>query len=102
MKKQFNHILDLNNKDKVYPIDKNFYTLFFTGDKRFFIYALYTKRDFSIPELIEVDIESYMKLRDENIVENFVENVDDIAKLLLNIKKEVIIDNLNIGEILNL
>ena len=43
-----------------------------------------------------------MKLRDENVVENFVENVDDIAKLLLNIKKEVIIDNLNIGEILNL
>lgn len=102
MKKQFNHVTDLNGKNKVYPVDKNFYTLFFTQDKKFFVYALYTKKDFSSPELIEIDFDSYLKIRDIDVIENFADNVDDLLKLLLQIKQEAVIDNLHVGEILNI
>jgi len=102
MKKIFNHILDLKGKDKVYPIDKNSYALFFTKDRRFFIYALYTKRDLSSPELIEIDFDSYMNLRDPEVIENFANDIDEILDILLHVKYEAVIDNLSVGQILNL
>ena len=102
MKKHFNHILDIDSKDKVFPIDKNSYALFFTRDRRFFIYALYTKKDLSSPELIEIDFNSYMDLRSSETIENFVENIDDLGVILLKMKREAIADNLSVGEILKL
>ena len=45
MKKQFNKILDVAGEEKVFPADKTAYALFFSEDRRFFIYALYTKED---------------------------------------------------------
>lgn len=98
----FNYILDINGENKVYPADKKFYTLFFTADSRFFIYALYTKPDFSDPELIEIDFDCYMNLREEDIIENFAENINVIADILLHVKHEVVLDNLSVGQILNL
>ena len=102
MKKQFNHIFDLNGKDKVYPIDKNFYTLFFTEDRRFFIYALYTKKDFSSPQLIEIDFDSYMNLRADDVIENFATDINNIANILLYAKRQAVLENLSISQILNL
>lgn len=100
MEKQFSHILDLNKNDKVYPTDKNFYALFFTGDRRFFIYAVYTKSDMSSPELIEVDITSYMKLKDADVVENFAEDLEEIVSIIVNIKREAATEDLNVGQLL--
>lgn len=102
MKKQFNHVIDLNGKDKVYPIDKNLFALFFTKDRRFFIYALYTKKDFSSPELIEIDFDTYMQIRDFGIVENFMSSIEEVMETLINIKREAIVNDLTVGEILNI
>jgi len=102
MKKHFNHISDIKGKDKIYPADKNFFALFFTRDKRFFIYALYTKRDFSLPELIEINFDTYMKIRDVDNVENFVDSIEEVMETLIHIKRETIIDDLTVGEILKI
>lgn len=102
MYKQFNHIKDLENKDKVFPIDKNGYALFFSKDGRFFIYALYTKKDLSTPDVIEIDFESYMNIRSPEVVENYVQDIDHLIDIIFKIKQSAIIENLSVGQVLEL
>ena len=102
-RKHFGQIIDINGAKKNYPLDKNFYTLFFTKDSKFYLYALYTKKDYSTPELSEIDFTTYNELKEAgDVIENFIETEDDLAKLLVYIKKEVILDNINVGQILKL
>lgn len=102
MKKQFNHILDINGKDRVFPVDKNCYALFFTEDSRFFIYALYTKRDFKLPALIEVDFDSFMALRSPEVVENVAKDLEAILTILIHMKQKTILESMSVGQILEL
>lgn len=102
MRKKFNTILDINGRKRRYPIDKNSYSLFFTEDKRFFIYALYTKKDFSSPDLIEIDFDSYMDIRDDETVENVAANFEEVAEIILRTKEKAFIDNLRVSQILKL
>ena len=104
MKKQFNHIVVIKGTDRVFPIDNKSYVLFFTLEekRRFFIYALYTKKDLSGSELIELDFDSYMSLRTADVIENVVENIDQLGIILLKMKRQILSDNTTVGELLKL
>ena len=68
----------------------------------FFIYALYTKKDLSGSELIELDFDSYMSLRTADVIENVVENIDQLGIILLKMKRQILSDNTTVGELLKL
>lgn len=102
MEKQFNKILNVAGEEKVFPIDKTAYALFFSEDRNFFIYALYTKEDLTAPELIEIDFDSYMSLRSEDTVENFVKDLDELAVLLARVKRDTILENLSVRQVLEI
>ena len=64
MKKMFNQIKNIDGKAEKYPIDKDSVVFFFTDDRKFFIYALYTKSDFTGNKLINVSEETFHEQRD--------------------------------------
>lgn len=59
MKKIFNEILDINGKSQKYPIAEDGVVFFFTQDRKFCIYALYTRKDFTESNLIELSQDAY-------------------------------------------
>ena len=61
MKKMFQQITDISGKINKYPIAESGTAFFMTQDNRFFIYALYTKKDLSGRKLIEVTYDTYLE-----------------------------------------
>lgn len=103
MENKFNIVVDIKGEERVFPKDINGYSLFFTTkDPRFFIYALYTKEDFSQAQLIELDYDSYKKVHSLGAIENVVTDMDMLGQFLLALKQEVIFENVTVGELLDM
>lgn len=63
---KFETIKDIKGNIKKYPVSKELSVLFCTKDLHFFIYALCTKKDYSTPELIELNSDFYFKFREDH------------------------------------
>lgn len=59
MKKMFNRIADINGNNCKYPVAEDGAVFCFTRDRKYCIYALYTKKDFTAGAVIELDKATY-------------------------------------------
>lgn len=102
MKSQFNHILDITGVERIFPFDISDYVLFFTADRRFFIYALYTKENLSTPDFFEITLDSFIELQKAGSIEIFTETIDEIEEILADMIRKTLLENTTVEQVLNL
>lgn len=106
----FNYVKDIENIQHRYPKHPDYVAGFKSvDDSTHYIYALCTKRDFSVPDLFEVDAETYESIRkffaetfDAALVENVVNNVSDVFMMIDLGQQKYLLESRTIGEMLNL
>ena len=109
MKKMFNQIVDINGKSCKYPVAENGVVFCFTRDRKYCIYALYTKKDFTTGAVIELDKTTYDAeyARYENNYKKspitlFLNSVEAVKGITGFAKYKATVDNTAIEDLYNL
>lgn len=109
MKKLFNEVIDINGKKERYPAAEDGSVFFFTEDRRFCIYALYTKKDLSERKLIEVtqdtydsEIAQYISTYNHEPTSIFLNSIEAIQGITTFVNYKATVDNMSIEDLYNL
>ena len=103
----FNHITDINGKKKKHPKSSDYSAFFFTRDGLYFIYALCTKSDLTMPELIQVDQATYEAAKKVvgatgSIAEIAMRDAASVQSTVQFVRLKSASDNMTIGTMLNI
>ena len=109
MKKIFNRIIDINGNTCKYPVVENGAVFCFTQDRKYCIYALYTKRDLTQGAVIEVDeatykaeYANYQKIHAKDPITLFLNSIEAIKGVTSFAKYKATVDNTSIEDLYNL
>lgn len=109
MKKIFNYVVDINNAQQKYPSNADGAVFFMSDDSRFFLYALYTRRDRTCPALIELSADAYdsqinlykdTHLKDPSII--YLPSVEAIHGIVKFVHYKAHVDNTPLEDLFNL